>query len=222
MDELKTDKGEKSSRSLSRLQIAVIAFLLGIVSFIAYRVMTIQDTSVHYHANFALYVNGQRDEFKSFTFYEEVQACGSDDANNVKAKTHMHDQNSSLVHVHAAGMTWGQFFANLGYGLSNKALTTDDGVFVDDQGGNELTFMLNGQPTANIANQVIGDKDVLLINYGQDDKETLTTRYDTIPRDAAEANTKNDPSSCSGGHQLTFVERLKQVVGVGQKSSHDH
>lgn len=194
-----------------------IGFVLGMIGLIGLRFATLQDATVHYHANYALYVNGVRDEFKSFTFYEEIQSCSSDDADNIKAKVHMHDQESELVHVHQAGTTWGQFFANMGYGLSNKAITTDAGVFVDDQDSKQLTFILNGQPTTSVANQIIKSEDVLLISYGNEDNETLQKRADDIPRTAAEANRKDDPASCAGSHKMTTTERLKAAVGLGQK-----
>lgn len=218
MNEAKEVK--KNGKKLTTLQIAVLAFLLGMFVLVAVRFASIKDTSVHYHANFAVYVDGKKDEFKSFTFYEEVQSCSIDDANNVKTKAHMHDQNPALVHVHQAGVTWGQFFANLGYGLSNKALTTDAGVFVDEQNDKQLTFILNGQPVRSIANEVIKSEDTLLINYGNEDNETIQTRADSIPHDADEANTKNDPSSCSGSHKLTFTDRLKSALGITQSTSH--
>lgn len=215
MEEVKKESRKKLNLPL----LGAVLFLLGALSVVAVRFVTVKSTSVHYHANFALYVNGQRDEFKSFTFYEEVQQCAADDANNVKAKAHLHDQKSDLVHVHAEGVTWGQFFANLGYGLSNRALTTDAGVFVNDQDGNHLSFILNGQPVANIANEVIKSEDTLLVNYGKDDNETIQTRADAIPRTAGEANTQNDPASCSGsGNEPTFTDRLKAAFGIDQKS----
>lgn len=194
-----------------------IGFVLGVIGFVGLRFATLQDATVHYHANYALYVNGVRDEFESFTFYEEIQSCSSDDTENVKAKVHMHDQESELVHVHQAGTTWGQFFANMGYGLSGKAVTTDDGVFVDDQDGKQLSFILNGQPATNIANEIIKSEDVLLISYGSEDNETLQKRADNIPLTAGEANRKDDPASCAGSHKMTTSERLKAAVGLGQK-----
>lgn len=215
MDEVKKPERKKLSLPL----LGAVLFLLGALSVIAVRFVTVKDTSVHYHANFSLYVNGQKDDFKSFTFYEEVQACSADDATNVKAKAHMHNQTPDLIHVHAAGVTWGQFFANLGYGLSNKALTTDKGVFVNDQDGNHLSFILNGQPVALVANEMIKSEDTLLINYGKDDNETIQTRADAIPDTSREANTQNDPATCSGGdHEPTFTDRLKAALGIDQNS----
>lgn len=194
----------------------LVGFILGIVSLAALRFITFKSDAVHYHANFALYINGQHDEFKNFSFYEEVQACNTNDKDNVKARVHMHDENNHLIHVHANGVTWSQFFTNLDYALGDNLIKTDKGVYVDGQDGNKLTFMLNGKETGTIADTVIKSEDVLLINYGKDDQSTLQKRYDDIPRDAHQANMEHDPATCSGSHDLTFVQRLKHAVGINE------
>lgn len=205
-------------RKLSKFQKHLIIFIIGVlVSFAAttaIRFALIKDTSVHYHANFALYINGQQDPFKSFTFYEEVAACDSNQLDNPKVRTHMHDNESHLVHVHANAVTWGAFFDNLGYSLGDTLIKTDNGVYITGDDGNKLTFLLNGEPVTQLVNTVIKSEDVLLINYGKDSDATLKQRYDAIPRDAAKANTVKDPAACSGGDELTFWNKFEQAVGI--------
>jgi hypothetical protein len=203
-----------ASRHKSPLRIAgicLVIFLTGFLASVGLRYATYNAHEVHHHANFALYVNGVRDEFKSFTFYEEVQACASDAKNNPRGRVHMHNQNKGLVHVHAAGVTWGHFFANLGYGLTDKMIQTDAGIFTAN-GDKTLTFTLNGQSVSTIANQRINSTDKLLINYGNEDSAVLRERFDAIQSDAAKANGKYDPAACSGGHDLTPWERFKRSV----------
>lgn len=202
-----------------RIVLALIAgLIIGSLWLIAVRFATYKSDNVHYHANFALYINGQRDEFKSFTFYEEVQACNSDQDGDPRHRVHMHNEENNIIHVHAPAVTWGHFFANLGYGLSGSSITTDKGTFVDGQNGKQLTFLLNGQEVSDIANRVIGSEDVLLINYGDDQDVVMRERSQQIPKTAGEYNGKFDPSGCKGNVQLTFWQRLKQAIGVG--SSH--
>lgn len=197
-----------------RLVLALVGgFVLGTLWLVAARFVTFKDTRVHYHANFVLYVNGERDKFESPTFYEETTACSADEI-GPKARVHLHDQKPEAVHVHDEGATWGHLFANLGYGLSAKALQTDEGVFVAGEQGKDLTFILNGQKVENVANEVIRSEDVLLVSYGKDDSQTINSRYDGIVKDAAEYNTKSDPSSCSGSKPITFTERLKKSIGL--------
>ncbi len=193
--------------------LAVAMFVLGIAVFIAYRYITYKSDQVHYHANFALYVNGKRDDFKSFTFYEEVNSCSSDKKNNPKDRVHMHDQNNGLIHVHAAGVAWSHFFANLGYTLGDQVLKTDSGIYVDNVDGNMLTFVLNGQKVDAVADKLINSEDRLLINYGNENLQTILERSKTVPNDAHKANTENDPITCSGSVVVTPKVRLQKAIG---------
>ncbi|MEK7602714.1 MAG: hypothetical protein AAB459_00525 [Patescibacteria group bacterium] len=184
-------------------------FLAGVLFLISIRFITFKSENIHYHANFALYIHGKQDEFNSFTFYEEVAACASDSHNNPKNRAHMHNQNASLVHIHAHAVTWGHFLANLGYGVNNDSIKTDNGVFVAE-GQNKLSFILNGKIETSLANRLINSQDRLLINFGNDDQKTLMKRFEQIPADAKEFNGKFDPGGCSGGEELTPMQRLKQ------------
>lgn len=188
---------------------AAVGFLLGVLIFAGLRVALVQDHSIHYHANFAVFIDGKREKFDNFTFYEEVQSCVADHSSDPKTRVHMHDQKNSLVHVHDNNSTWGHFFANLGYGLTDESITTLDKTYVDGQNGKKLTFFLNRQPVDFIANRVIESEDTLLIDYG--DGRNIDARYGEISRDAQEANTKPDPASCSGATSLTFSDRLKRA-----------
>ncbi len=188
-------------------------FMLGAIFLVALRFVTFKDTRIHYHANFALYINGQRDEFKSSTFYEETQSCTAEEV-GPRQRVHLHDQKPHVVHVHDKGSTWGHIFANLGYGLNGKSVQTDKGVFIDNQDDNQLTFILNGKEVQGLANEIIESEDVILINYGKDDQATLLKRYDEIKKDAAEYNQTTDPSTCSGSKPITFTERLKISIGL--------
>ncbi len=197
-----------------RLITALLAgFMVGTLWLVLVRFVTFEDKRTHYHANFAMYINGQRDPFESSTFYEETQSCSADEV-GPRSRVHLHDQKSSVVHVHDEGATWGHLFANLGYSLGNKSLQTDKGVFVDGTDENELTFVLNGKKLDGVANEVIRSEDVLLINYGRDDQNTLGNRLNEIAKDAKDYNQKSDPSSCSGSKPVTFTQRLKHAIGV--------
>lgn len=198
-----------------RIAVAVaVGFVLGMLWLVAARFISYTSANTHFHANFALYINGQRDEFKNFTFYEEVQSCGSDEKNDPKHRVHMHDNINHVVHVHEAGVMWGHFFANLGYTLGDKLVQTDQGLYINGQDGAKLTFVLNGKEVNNIANKPIKSEDVLLVSYGKDDQTTIQKRYDGITKDAAEFNKRNDPSSCTGTKPLTFGQRLKKAVSL--------
>jgi hypothetical protein len=215
---LRDETGKKTPQKLSLTQKYLIAFVVGVlvaaIATTAIRFALIKDTAVHYHANFALYLNGQKDEFKSFAFYEEVAACNVHDAEDAKARTHMHDSKAGLIHVHDGAVTWGQFFENLGYTLGNEVVATDKSVYANGADGKKLSFMLNGEDANSIANTVIHSEDVLLISYGNEEETALKSRYDQIPRTAHEANETKDPAACSGAQEVSFWDRLKQAIGL--------
>lgn len=198
-----------------------LIFLCGIFAAFLLRFWLVGPAEpTHYHANFALYVNGERDTFKDFTFYEEVQACSANGSSNPRTRVHMHNQKNSEVHVHDAGATWGHFFANLGYGLTNNVLQTEAGLFVDDTNGAQLTFILNGEPVSDIYNRTIGDEDTLLVNYGVDSQETITSRYEQIQKTAEELDASTDPAGCAGSQNESLSERFKRTLGVSDSHSH--
>lgn len=198
--------------SKKNLLIAVGSFFLGIAALVALRVATLHDTHTHYHANFGLYINGERDEFKNFTFYEEVSSCGGGDVDNPKIRVHMHNNVNYVVHVHDHAATWGAFFANLGYTLGDKLVKTDKGVYISGQDGKKLTFWLNGQPVDTAANRTIKDDDLLLVSYGDSDDATLRKQNQSISDDAKKYDETADPAACSGSAKLTFPEKLKQSI----------
>lgn len=125
----------------------------------------------------------------------------------------MHDFVNHVVHVHDDTATWGHFFANLGYALGNDVLVTGNGAFMSDD-EKSLRFILNGEQTRAIANLVIGNEDVLLIDYSSDNDELLQQRYETIPNDADHYNEQDDPSTCTGEHQLTIADRILQGLSI--------
>ncbi len=180
-----------------------IAFVFGAFWIIA----------VHYHANFGVFVNGERLKLDSPLYYEEVQACGGDEVNNPKIRTHMHSQVNSIVHVHDAGVTWGHFFANIGMTDGDSVFRIDQKIY-QDSASSPITFILNGEKVDTTANRTINSEDVLLVSIGTVEERILQEQYTALPKDAGEYNKKYDPSGCSGGKDFTFLERLKKSVGV--------
>lgn len=187
-----------------------IVFVLGIIWYSGLKFILYKSDSVHYHANFAVFINGQREAFKSNVYYEEAQSCSSS-KDNPKNRVHLHENINHVVHVHDQGATWGHFFANLGYTLGDSLIATRDEVYIDGVDGKKLTFILNGQVVGLLANRTIGNTDRLLINYGVESEPDLLLRYSTVEHDATEVNRRYDPASC-GGSDNTYWRRLKRAV----------
>lgn len=187
-----------------------VGFMLGATLILGIRFFTYQPEGTHYHANFAVYINGQREQFKSPFYYEEVAACDASGQITPTQRAHMHDMKSDVVHVHDHAVTWGHFFQNIGWTVGKGILQTNDKLYVaDDQ--NTLSFLLNGQHIRDIANRKIEDKDRLLINFGDQDKDSLQKEFATVPATAATYDQNKDPASCSGSAEPTLEERWEHL-----------
>jgi len=187
-----------------------LAVLFGVFWLLAIRFVLLEKKEVHYHANFAVFVDGERLPFEKFTFYEEIESCGGLDINNPKIRAHMHDQVNHVVHVHDSGVTWGHFFANLSYVNGDTLFKTDTTTYSEDN-DTEIRFLLNGEEVQTTANRAIGNEDVLLVSIGDSSDEDVQNQYDQIEKNAAEYNERDDPSACSGGKPFTLSERIKQT-----------
>lgn len=201
------------SRISPRVLAALVAgFLMGLIWFVAIRMALMKDTSVHYHANFAVFIEGQRLPLEGPTFYEEVTACGLEGPDDPKRRVHLHGNVPHIVHVHDEAVTWSHLFSNLRFGLSDASLSLDDRVLVAGAEGKDLSFWLNGEKVERVANQLIKNEDTLLVTYGGADEAAQRQQYDQIPKEASQYNSTADPAACSGAPPLNFVERLKRAL----------
>lgn len=192
--------------------IAISCLLLGAAIILGVRFFTYKVDSVHYHANFALYINGQREEFKGMQYYTEVNACMVSNAvKQPSERVHMHDSVNNVVHVEDNSVTWGQFFTNLGWIMGPTSIISPDGTVYGENGDNKLHLMLNNQDYTDFGgmqNTVINDKDKLLVSFGNENDSALKQQYNNIPSTAQKYDTTKDPASCSGNHSTTMHDRL--------------
>lgn len=187
--------------------------LLGSAIILGIRFFTYQPETVHYHANFAVYVNGRQEQFKGAQYYEEtaVQLCALEKVDDPAERAHMHDNVNSVVHVEDHLVTWGQFFQNLDWGLGDDYLKTADKVLVADA-QHTLTFILNNKKVDSIAGRIINDQDKLLVSFGSETDNQLQQQFDTIQNKAKQYDNQQDPASCSGSHvNVSAAERLQHL-----------
>src|SRR3712207_4717808 len=108
--------------------------VLGALLVLGIRFTTYQDSShdTHYHANFAVYINGQRSDFKDAKNYEEVQICSQHGA-SPKSRVHMHNHENSVIHVHSQAVTWADFFTNLGWSIGQDFISDGTEIYRADE-----------------------------------------------------------------------------------------
>ena len=188
--------------------------LLGAVIILAIRFFTYAPPQTHYHANFAVYINGQREQFKDPFYYQEISACTVNGPIQPAQRAHMHDNINSVIHVHDEGVTWGQFFENLNWYVGADFIQTRSGTLYKAGDTAKLHVILNGQDytgLAPITNQVIGDEDRLLVSFGDISQPTLDSEYKSVPATAHHYDITQDPASCAGSEKVTTSDRFKHL-----------
>jgi len=211
-----TTDQSSTTTSLSRI-IPVWAWLsagllLGMLLLLAVRFVTYSPDHTHYHANFAVFPNGERQDFKDPQYYQEVKICNLK-GTSPQARTHMHNSENGIIHVHDEAVTWGQFFENLGWIVGPDFMRTDTELLVASD-INKLNIILNGQDltdVSTITNQVISNKDRLLLSYGPADTAALDKQFNTVASTAEKYNATKDPASCGSEETPTTEERLKNL-----------
>jgi cell division protein FtsI/penicillin-binding protein 2 len=124
-----TPSPTKSSKPVhARLAFLLLGVLIGAVFVLAIRFINYQPEHTHYHANFAVYANGQREQFKSPQYYEEVKICDLN-GTSPQARVHMHNEENGVIHVHDKAVTWGDFFENLGWTIGPNFIRTSNKLY---------------------------------------------------------------------------------------------
>ena len=189
-----------------------LGIILGALAILAVRFATYNPDRVHYHANFAVYINGQQEKFEGPRYYEETEAssCSEEHVEDPLERAHMHGNVSSVVHVEDHLVTWGNFFQNIGWGIGDDYLKTADKIY-SPTAGNKLTFTLNGKNVESITNLIIGNEDKLLVSYGNSSSEQLEKQYSGIQNQARKYNTEKDPAGCSSNTPINRSDRFKHM-----------
>lgn len=192
---------------------------LGILTFGLVRFAVLPEIEAvefpHYHANFAVFTGGERLDLSGEDYMEDLASCRVDPTLMLPLdRTHMHERNQDVVHVHARGVTWGHFFANIGFTLRDDLLRTDGGVNFEVGDNQTLKFILNGNAVPSVYNQLIQSEDRLLISYGSEtEAEALETQFDAVQANAHVFNEfHRDGAGCSvGPPEETRGERWRRA-----------
>ena len=174
----------------------------------------------HYHADFAIFIYGQRLDLDNPGYYEEEGSCQEVSRDDPRSRAHLHQPDPGVVHVHDQAVTWGHFLTNLGFELSDDSLKTrsntySDGVLTNNEGQPyQLRFYLNGSFVNYLTDRVIGDEDVLIIDYSNQTEEEIISQRAKIEIKAALANQLDDPAGCFGSGNSEFgpQQRFKKAL----------
>ncbi|HVC36396.1 MAG TPA: hypothetical protein VNE40_03055 [Candidatus Dormibacteraeota bacterium] len=193
----------------------VAGLVIGLLVIMAIRFVSYNPPHIHYHANFAVYINGQRQEFSGPEYYQGVAVCSAtNDITLPQERAHMHDNINSVIHIHDHAVTWGQFFENLGWFVGPNFIQSADGTMYLESGQSKLHILLNNQDYTDltpITNMVIKDRDRLLVSYGSETSATLKQQYTSVPATAHHYDITTDPASCSGTEKVSLKDRFQHL-----------
>ncbi len=166
----------------------------------------------HYHANFAMYIDGEGVDFSDDKYMEDVAGCSLSGEKMPKDRVHLHENNGDTIHIHSEWAAWGHFFANNNYYFSSERIITDtwEEYSVDQE--NKIYYVLNGKEINNPYNRLISSEDRLLIAYGDYTQEELTELSDSVSDNAGEYNSKYDPGSCGGTNENGIIVLFRDML----------
>ena len=174
------------------------------------------DEPVHYHANFAVFLDGERLDLSAMRYMEDVTACKANpDVVVPPERAHMHEGVQDVVHVHHDAVTWGHFFANIDIALGDDFLVTDEGTRYFADQARTFKFLVDGERVSTILNRVIESEERLLISFGAETvAEVLETQFPQVLGTAASFNQfHQDPGGCSAEapEEETAGQRLRRA-----------
>jgi hypothetical protein len=190
---------------------AILGLVVGVLALAAFRLVFIpMERPTHYHANFAIFVDGKRVDLSTDEYMEDVATCAVGETVLPISRAHLHSNNPDVAHVHHEGVTWGHLLMNLGFGLGEEYLALDEGPVLTEGEGRTLKFILNGRPQFAVHNELIRSGDRLLISYGpESEAEVLRTQFPRVASNAEEYNQRRDPAGCSGPAETTLWDRIR-------------
>lgn len=179
------------------LPLVLLFFFTG---FIVWKTLQVPAEPVHYHANFAVFVDGKQVDF-SRPELMHIAPCtddthlDTDPAENV----HLHDGIGNVVHLHMAGITWKTFFDSIKFDY--LALTN----------GKELTVYRNGEMVSPgiLTDIPIGRQDRVLIQIATQ-SAFISSEYEKVGTNAAEYDTgKVGIEKCGSAASLSLWQRFR-------------
>jgi len=132
---------------------------------------------LHYHADFALYLNGE-------PYNLSQEGYMSTENKSLSNFAHFHDLNGDIIHKHASGITLGFFLETLGMKLNETCLLLDDGTSYCNEGSKELKMYVDGKHDDQFAEYDIQDEDRILLSYGDETEDELQKQINSVTEDA--------------------------------------
>jgi hypothetical protein len=193
------------------LPIVLLAILAGGIYW--YTRPDINPDPNHTHADFAVFVSGEKIDFSKAEYMSGSSTGSLADADHQAHDPyyHLHDGNGGVIHRHKPGLPLGQFFASLGFTMTADCFTLEDAKPVCNEGAKTWKMYVNGTEHAFSPAFTFADGDKLLLTYNASQSEVqrqLSTLSDSACLFSQTCPWKGDPpaENCISDPKVPCVE----------------
>ncbi|MEM4255358.1 MAG: hypothetical protein QXR53_03445 [Candidatus Norongarragalinales archaeon] len=173
--------------------VAVVAIaLLAYQAFLSPKAASPSTREYHAHADFAVFVNGQKLDFAKEEFMHK-ETCGKPgeeeppiDLNTPEGMAeaaHLHDLNGNVAHFHHENATLAMFFKGLDFGLTGECFETREARYCNTD-FKKIKVFANGMQIADIEKYVPSDLDKILVTYGEESASEIRAENEQLTNQA--------------------------------------
>ena len=164
-------------KSLSFLAFGIILGVLGTALAIRQGLFDPPPSEFHEHAEFALFLNGERFDFSKDEFMT-VEPCEIGETGwipsarahvgeeGLKSGVDLHNNVGHIIHLHREGITVRNFFNSLDMQFEDGWFVDRNGKETKDDAKNSFRAFRNGREVKDAPNLEMRDLDQLLVTYG--------------------------------------------------------
>lgn len=197
---------------MKKILLPAVILVVFAIGFVTYKLSTVPTTPVHYHANFAIFIDGKQVDFTKPSLMH-IKPCTNDESESSEPEenVHLHDQVGNVVHLHAAGISWRTFFHSIKFDLNS---------FTNEK---ELSVYSKGEKVSpGYLDQEIQKQDQVLFHIASEsaaakiaDDSNLIKESEAVGTSAAEYDAgKGGAEKCGVIGNRTLFQRFKLAFGL--------
>lgn len=155
---------------MKRLLVPTLGIIaIGCISYGAYEYTrpALNPDPNHTHADFAVYISGERVDFSKEEYMSGSSTGSLTDADHLEHNPyfHLHDGNGDVIHRHKPDLQIGEFFGSLGFTMASDCFTVPDGKPVCNDGAKTWKMYVNGTERPFDPAYAFEDLDKVLLTY---------------------------------------------------------
>ena len=131
----------------------------------------------HSHIDFVVVLNDERIDLSDDKYMSRPDQILHPDL-------HLHDNNQNVLHIHKEGLTMAEFFASIGFTLTDECITTDTSESYCSNENATLQMYVDGELVTSPANHIPTNETRLLVYYGDPNSPSIQNHQNSITDEA--------------------------------------